>query len=109
LVQLRTRYTQLNKHLHCVKRSETSLCPTCRREPETVHHFLFRCKTYDKLRRQVQLRHGHNARSAKYLLSNPDAYPALFRYINGTRRFMSVTGPLKIPQEENKKIGRRRR
>ncbi|KIJ53301.1 hypothetical protein M422DRAFT_83315, partial [Sphaerobolus stellatus SS14] len=92
LIQLRTGHTQLNKHLHHAKRIQSNLCPTCRREPETIHHFLFRCKTYDKLRRQVQHRHGHNTRSVKFLLSNPDTYPALFRYINGTRRFMNVTG-----------------
>ncbi|KIJ36218.1 hypothetical protein M422DRAFT_179787, partial [Sphaerobolus stellatus SS14] len=101
---LRTGHAQLNKHLQCIKKVHTDLCLSCRREPETVHHFLFRCRTYDKLRRVVQAEHRHNARSAKYLLSNPDTYPVLFRYINGTRRFMGVTGPLKVLQKKTRKI-----
>ncbi|KIJ27902.1 hypothetical protein M422DRAFT_190404 [Sphaerobolus stellatus SS14] len=109
LVQLRSGHAQLNKHLHRIKCSQTNICPACRREPETVHHFLFRCKAYDNLRRLVQRKHEHNARSAKFLLVNPDAFSMLFRYINGTKRFMNVTGPMKVPQEDNRKRARRRR
>ncbi|KIJ32976.1 hypothetical protein M422DRAFT_183858, partial [Sphaerobolus stellatus SS14] len=83
-------------------RSYTSICPACRQEPETAHHFLFRCKAYDGLRRAVQRKHRHDAQSAKFLLSNPNTYPSLFRYINGTRRFISITGPMKVPTEENR-------
>ncbi|KIJ34340.1 hypothetical protein M422DRAFT_182227 [Sphaerobolus stellatus SS14] len=106
LVQLRTGHAQLNKHLHRIKRSPTKTCPACRREPETVHHHLFRCKAYNGLRQLIQKEHRHDARSAKFLLSNPDAFPTLFRYINGTRRFMDVTGPMKIPEVESRKHAR---
>ncbi|KIJ52020.1 hypothetical protein M422DRAFT_157091 [Sphaerobolus stellatus SS14] len=109
LIQLRTGHAQLNKHLHHIKRSQTNICPACRREPETVHHYLFRCKAYDNLRRMVQRKHGHEARSAKFLLANPNTFPSLFRYINGTRRFMNTTGPMKIPQVDNRKGSQRRR
>ncbi|KIJ39055.1 hypothetical protein M422DRAFT_175699 [Sphaerobolus stellatus SS14] len=53
LVQLWTGHAQLNKHLHHIKHVQTNICPACRREPETVHHYLFRCKAYVKLRRQI--------------------------------------------------------
>ena len=53
LIQLRTGHVPLQAYLHCFKLSDTSECPTCRNEPETVTHFLKYCRTYEQQRRRL--------------------------------------------------------
>ena len=46
--QLCLGHIPLNKHLHCIKRSDTPLCLQCENnKPENIHHYLFECCKYD--------------------------------------------------------------
>ena len=46
LVQLCTGHIALSKHLHRISKADMPVCPCCRREEETVHHFLLRCPAH---------------------------------------------------------------
>jgi RNase H len=48
LTQLRTGHIPLNKHLHTIHKTNTSLCPqdSCCNATEDIHHYLFTCPSY---------------------------------------------------------------
>ena len=51
-VQLITGHCGLNKHLYNIRKSDTSACPSCGEEEETVAHFLGQCPAIAQLRGQ---------------------------------------------------------
>ncbi|KAE9389330.1 hypothetical protein BT96DRAFT_835032 [Gymnopus androsaceus JB14] len=46
LVHLRTGHCYLYAHLHCIRKIDSPHCPACKREPETVYHFLLQCPAH---------------------------------------------------------------
>ena len=51
-VHLITGHCGLNKHLHNIGKSNTSACPMCGDEEETVSHFLGQCPAITQIRGQ---------------------------------------------------------
>jgi len=97
LVQLRSGHVPLNKHLNRIRRAESSICPSCGMQTETVHHFLMVCPAYERQRRQLETQIGiRNARSIKTLLSHPKAIPYMFNYVYDTRRFAHTFKDLRM-------------
>jgi len=92
LTQLRTGHAPLNKHLNCISRSESALCPKCHQEDETVKYFLLTCPRYNRLRSTHLHTLGRGARSLKYLLTSSKALKPLFAYIAATERLAAVFG-----------------
>src|ERR1700761_5560960 len=92
LTQLRTGHAPLNKHLHCISRSESPLCPKCLQEDETVKHFILTCPRYNRLRDTHLHALGRGARSLKYLFTSPKALKPLFAYISATQRLTATFG-----------------
>ncbi|KAE9384489.1 hypothetical protein BT96DRAFT_737539, partial [Gymnopus androsaceus JB14] len=43
LVHLRTGHCYLYTHLHRIGKIDSPDCPACKKEPETVHHYLLQC------------------------------------------------------------------
>lgn len=100
LIQLRTGHIPLNKHLHGIGKAESPICPGCRGREETVHHFLLTFPTFARQRRPLEKHMGHGARSLKVLLSNPNAFPLLFNYINSTHRLKETFGDVSLSESE---------
>jgi ribonuclease HI len=100
LVQLCTGHVALNKQMHRIGKFTSPLCPKCRRYNETVHHCIFRCPAYKEHRAKMAKALNSGIRSTKTVLANPKALPALFRYINETRRFTDTYGIIPVPTEE---------
>lgn len=98
LVQLRTGHIGLNQHLHRINKAESPRCEECGERDETVEHFLVYCSGYKRARRNLRQALGRRAQEVKYLLSNPKAYKALFRYITETYRFKTSYGELELPE-----------
>jgi ribonuclease HI len=102
LIQLRTGHIGLNAHLHRIKRSDTPLCPCCRRHNETVTHYLLHCPAHHEARTAFTDRVGPDARNIKKILSKPEFVPYLFRYVAATERFRKVFGDIPMLPEPEK-------
>ena len=50
LTQLQTRHAPLAKFLHHISRSNSSTCPACLQEPETVWHLILHCPAHQNAR-----------------------------------------------------------
>jgi hypothetical protein len=99
LFQLRTGHTILNKHLHRINRAESPLCPCCRREDETVMHYLIHCLAHANARAELHRLGGRSSRDIVKLLSRPKLLPLLFQFVARSGRFRTVFGELP-PLEE---------
>ena len=92
LIQMRTGHVLLQEYLHRIGKVNLPLCPGCHKADEMVHHYLTMCKSYNTQRRQME---GHLWRAAKSiitLLTNPKAFPHLFKYIHDMRCFCLAEG-----------------
>ena len=85
ILQLHTGHTGLNHHLHRIKCSNTPNCPNCdANTTETVHHFLFKHKSYRHKHSILHHKLCHLSLDLSYLLSHPSATLPLLRYIHAT-------------------------
>jgi hypothetical protein len=102
LFQLCSQHVPLARHLHHLKKSLSPNCPCCEMADETVAHYLFFCPTHDDARRTMYSESAKNQYS-KHLLNDRAHLPALFTYVQRTRRFHSVFGdftPIEPPPEK---------
>ena len=86
LIQMRTGHVPLQQYLHRIGKVEPLHCPNCH-EDETVHHYLTNCKSFETQRRRMEGHLQRVAKSVSTLLTNPKAFPHLFKYINDTGCF----------------------
>jgi hypothetical protein len=80
----------VQKYLHWIKQAVTATCPGCGQTEETVLHYLIHCQKYTNQCNALRQELGRKASKPSYLLSNPAALPALFRYIAATKRFTKI-------------------
>jgi hypothetical protein len=102
LFQLRSHHVPLARHLHRLKKFPSPNCPCCEMADETVTHYLFFCPAHDDARWAMYADSAKNQYS-KHLLNDPAHLPALFTYVQRTRRFHSVFGdfkPIEPPSEK---------
>ena len=92
LIQFRTGHCALYAHLHRIGAAPSPMCPACRRERETVVHFLLQCPAYTRQRRNLIAAAGHSARFINKLLNTKAMLPHLFAYIKETGRFAHAKG-----------------
>ena len=92
LIQLRMGHVPLQKHLHRMEKVSSLRCPECHTRDETIHHYLMVCPAHKGLRSQMEKALLPGAWSIGTLLLNPKVFEHLFRYINATCRFYSMTG-----------------
>ena len=90
MLQLRTGHIALNKHLHCIGKSDTPTCPACGLEEETVRHFLVTCPAREGLRGEMRKELGRDAGSMQKLLADPETAPMVLRYVRSTGRLNKV-------------------
>jgi len=95
LIQLRSGHAPLQQYLHRIRRTPSSICPSCHAAKETVRHFLLDCPTYRRQREALTRSLGRSARSIKHL-SKGGVLKHLFRYIHATGRFAASLGNLEI-------------
>ena len=87
-VHLITGHCGLNKHLHTIRKSNTSACPMCGDEEETVSHFLGQCPAIAQLRGQF---------FQDYYLSVNDIFDN--QHISTIINFTNRTKRLVVPEE----------
>jgi ribonuclease HI len=101
LIQLRTGHIGLNAHLNRIRRTDSPLCPCCRRQDETVEHFLLHCPAHHAARSTLTDRTGPDSRNIKKLLAKPEYLPHLFRFIAATERMRQIFGDIPdLPDRE---------
>jgi len=92
LTQLRTGHIPLNHHLHRISRSDTPVCPACRQQVETVHHFILTCPAHERQRGSLFRALGRGARTLRHLFTSEKALKPLFTYIAATGRLDATFG-----------------
>ena len=101
LMQLRTGHIPLQAYLARIGKALSRTCPTCGEAPETVHHYLIECPTYNLHRAVHFAKLGRAGRTLRKLLATEDALRPLFRFVNATGRFRQVFGALDdVPRQE---------
>jgi hypothetical protein len=104
LIQLQTGHTGLAKHLHRIKKATSPICRECRAHMEIVSHYILHCTKYRTQRQTLQRELGRKASDLRYLLSNENALPALFRYVAATKRFVKTHGDLNLPDNDDQEM-----
>ena len=87
-VHLITGHCGLNKHLHTIRKSDTSACPKCGDGEETVSHFLGQCPAIAQIRGQY---------FRDYYLSVNDIFDN--QHISTIVNFANHTKRLVVPEE----------
>lgn len=88
LIQLRTGVVPLQSFLHKIGKTDSPLCPSCKKEKETVRHFILSCPAFNKQRESLRAELGRPAASLQTLLSNKRALKPLFKFLHQTGRFI---------------------
>ncbi|KLO06487.1 hypothetical protein SCHPADRAFT_814851, partial [Schizopora paradoxa] len=92
LVQLRTGHIGLNGHLFKIGRALTADCSHCEGTVETVAHFLMRCPAYERERRLYLHRRGRHPESIAELLTTPEAFKRVTRFVDASKRLGAIFG-----------------
>ncbi|KAJ3983256.1 hypothetical protein F5890DRAFT_1395129, partial [Lentinula detonsa] len=92
--QLRTGYMPLHAHLSKIGKVNSPTCPSCRKHPETVFHYLLQCTTHRLHRTRLRRKVGQRSMSLGTLLTERTMLKHLFRYVNETKRFHHILGDL---------------
>jgi hypothetical protein len=92
IIQLRTNRIQLHAHLYRIRQVESSLCPLCFAESETVHHYLFECRAWRHVRHLMSMEAKRNASSLKFLLGTKEGMKIVLKYVGRTRRLNKTFG-----------------
>ncbi|KAG2062701.1 hypothetical protein BDR04DRAFT_1039909, partial [Suillus decipiens] len=94
---LHTGHASLNKHLHCICKSDNSYCDHCPGKEESIHHLLIDCPHYQCEYHSLMNALGHQASSIPFLLTDPNTTEHLVKFINATGRLRSVLGEVLLP------------
>ena len=95
ILQLRTGQISLNKHLHCIKCTNSQACPSCNvTSQEMVQHFLFQCDSYREEHFELQEKLGCNASKLSYLLTDSSAIAPTLKYIHNTHCLNQIFGKI---------------
>jgi hypothetical protein len=92
ILQLHTGHAPLNKHLNCINKAPTALCPACGLADETIFHFLMSCPAYAQYRTELGMKVPRPRNKISDLLTNPAVYKHTLRYIQQTGRIKNVFG-----------------
>jgi len=93
IVQVHTGHISLNARLHKIHKSETNKCPNCRdrrgneRARETVKHFLFECRAYQKEHHELLNTLKTDHPDLAEITNNLSSVKALLKFIAKTGRF----------------------
>ena len=85
----------IQKHLHHIGKFESLRFPACGTAEETVHHFLLMFPEFTAQRGVMERALQRATKSISTLLSNPKAFPHLFRFVNDTWHLHSIFGELR--------------
>ncbi|KAI0050542.1 hypothetical protein FA95DRAFT_1487058 [Auriscalpium vulgare] len=93
--QLRTKTVALQRYLHLIKWADTSLCPACGQQDETVYHFILECPAYEEPRRRLGQAVGRAKMTMDHLLAKKNTFPKLSKFIHETKRFEDAFGDVR--------------
>ena len=87
--QLRLSHTPINQFLKCIRMVDSTRCPACREEEETIEHYLLACPSHAHERWALnrQARKIRKQLSLKTLLGEQKMTTPLAKYIEVTQRF----------------------
>jgi ribonuclease HI len=86
LTQICIGHIPLNGYLYKIKRVDNPRCPACGAAVETVHHFLFTCRSYAYMRWPLEQR-SKGPLTLKRIFSDHKLTRQLVNYIDATERF----------------------
>ncbi|KAJ7867747.1 hypothetical protein B0H14DRAFT_2225202, partial [Mycena olivaceomarginata] len=75
-------------------RADSPVCPCCRREDETVLHYLMHCPAHANARAEMHRVGVRPSRDITKLLSRPKLLQLLFQFIARSGRYRTVFGDL---------------
>ena len=92
LIQLCTLHIPLAKHLYCIGKAESPICPCCWQHKETVYHYISQCPAHHNACTKMLCQASRGASSLKKLFSSVKMLPHLFCFIGQSSRLHSVFG-----------------
>jgi hypothetical protein len=97
LAQLRSGHVPLNVYLHRINKASSPGCASCLQGDESVHHFLFECRTWNHERWQMEKALGREAKSAACIMSTEKGISELLKYVGHTGRLKATFGDVLPP------------
>ncbi|KAE9399073.1 hypothetical protein BT96DRAFT_821048 [Gymnopus androsaceus JB14] len=94
LIQLRTGYNYLYRHLNRIGKVQSPDCLGCARAPETAFHYLLQCPAHRGARARLRSEVGREKMTLTGLLDEEKSLTPLFDFINSTGRFKHIFGTL---------------
>jgi len=102
IVQFRLTHILLNKYLKRIRMVDSTRCPACREDEESIEHFLLRCPSY-AYERWTLTQHARKKRKAltlETILGDPEFILPLAAFTRVSGRFMQP-GERNTTQSEN--------
>ena len=96
IMQLWTGHVPLRKHLSCISKADTAICPHCQQDKESVHHYLFEYAAWRHECWHMGQSLGRKAKSVDCALNTQKGVKEVVRFVGRTARFKRVFG--EIPQ-----------
>jgi L-asparaginase II len=80
LTQLRTGHAPLAKHLFCIGKADSPVCPACQQADETIQHYILHCPAHQVARQNLRNSMGGRDVNIAKLFTMKKTLQALFRY-----------------------------
>jgi len=89
IMQLKIRHTPVNYFLKRIGKVDSTRCPACGAEEETIEHYLLTCPSYAHERWALaqQVRKKHKQMTFEAILGDQDLTIPLANYIGATHHF----------------------
>ena len=97
LTQFRSGHVPLNVYLHRINKASSLGCASCLQGDESVHHFLFECRTWNHERWWMERELGREAKSAACIMSTEKGISELLKYVGHTGRLKATFGDVLLP------------
>ncbi|KAF8218779.1 hypothetical protein L208DRAFT_1347530 [Tricholoma matsutake] len=91
------------KHLHCIGKADSPICPACLQHDKTIEHLMLHCPAHHATRQILCNKTGGRDINITKLLTTPKTLQALFRFIAMMGRFHSTFGDIPRLQEERRR------
>ena len=82
----------LQKYLHQIGKTNSSVCPACKQGEESIHHFLFNCRSWQHKRWHIGKKLGRLAKSTECMLNTPEGVKELMAFVRKMARLKGTYG-----------------
>ena len=99
---IRTGHAPLAKHLFCIGKVNSPICPACQQSEESIQHYMLHIPAHHHARQQLQSSTGGRDINIRKIFSTPKYMHPLFQFITATQHLHNTFGDIPTLNEERR-------